>query len=160
MAGAGARTRKDGTPSAKVGSPEVLSPRLIGPRIPMKRQIQAMATGASSAARQAKTPAAVALAAELRGKAETARAARTAWLATRRGDRAAAQAAAAAKHEAGARAMRAGAAAQFAKGAGAAKPAVTAKGPEWSKKALTPAHEAAVAKAELGYGAWGWLCCC
>ena len=111
MAGAGARTRKDGSASAKVGSIEVLRSRQIGPAVPMRRQVQAMATGAASAERAARTPAARAAAAELRAKAESAGQARAAFLAARKGSKAAASAA----HEAGARAMRAGAAAQFAK---------------------------------------------
>lgn len=112
MAGAGPRTRKDGSASAKVGSVEVLRPRMIGPAVPMRRQVQAMATGAASAERAARTPAARAAAASLREKAESAGQARAAFLTARKGSKVAAASAA---QEAGARAMRAGAAAQFAK---------------------------------------------
>ena len=89
MAGAGSRTRKDGSPSAKVGSIEVLRPRMIGPAIPMRRQVQAMATAASSAERFAKTPAARAAAMGLRERAESAGRARAAFLEARRASKAA-----------------------------------------------------------------------
>ena len=94
MAGAGARTRKDGSASAKVGSIEVLKPRMIGPKIPMRRQVQAMATGAASAERAARTPEKRAAAVELRSKAESAARARAAFLAARKANKAAPTAAA------------------------------------------------------------------
>jgi len=125
MAGAGARTRKDGSASARVGSVEVLKPRAIGPTVPMRRQVQAMATGAASAERYARTPEKRAAAASLRERAESAGRARAAFLAARKGEKGAAATAA---HEEGARAMRAGAAAQFAKPKAAPAPAV-AKAP-------------------------------
>lgn len=89
MAGAGTRTRKDGTPSAKVGSIEVLRPKMIGPAIPRKQQVRAMGTAAASAERFAKTPAQKAEAAGLRAKAESAARARAAFLEARKASRAA-----------------------------------------------------------------------
>lgn len=123
MAGAGPRTRKDGTPSAKVGSIEVLRPKQMGPGMPSMREVRALGAAADAG------PATGKRAEDLAARAQSARSARTAFMAARRGEQ-----------------ERAGAAA-------AAKAAPPAKGPEWSKKTLTPAHEAAVSRAEMGYGA-------
>ena len=49
MAGAGSRSKKDGSPSAKVGSVEVLRPRQIGPTIPSMRGLRAMYAEAAGA---------------------------------------------------------------------------------------------------------------
>ena len=49
MAGAGARTRKDGSASAKVGSIERLKPRQIGPLPPTIGQVRALHTAAAGA---------------------------------------------------------------------------------------------------------------
>jgi len=68
---------------------EVLRPRQIGPAIPMRRQVQAMATGAASAERYARTPEKRAAAVELRSKAESAARARAAFLAARKASKAA-----------------------------------------------------------------------
>ena len=112
MAGAGSRTRKDGSPSAKVGSIERLRPKMLGPGMPSMREVRQLGAAADAGPKRGK------LADELAARAASARAARTAFMAARRGEAerrhaGAAKPAAAIAHEVGGQRTAAGWAAEM-----------------------------------------------
>lgn len=81
MAGAGSRTRKDGSPSAKAGSVERLKPRQVGPHMPSMREVRALGQAADAASPRSKAGR------EMAARAASARAARSAFMAARRIER-------------------------------------------------------------------------
>lgn len=81
MAGAGSRTRKDGSPSARVGSIERLRPKMLGPSMPTMREVRELGRAADAASPRSKAGR------DLAARAASARAARTAFMVARRVER-------------------------------------------------------------------------